>query len=254
MITLLAVMFAAAPVQDTVGLRYTMTTVQQVTPAGRAAPTRHQIRAAGHLSVELRDTLGGVAVHIVVDSSTLTSDRDAPDTENLAIPVGTTFTLHLRGGHPMGAVMPDSHSLGALQAIPLVEALFPRLRPDATVDDRWTDTSTVTTAVAGMPSTGHRTTRWHVVDRQDGLMMVEGVTEALSTTTLDADNTLSVTQHGSVRAAVRLPGPVDAARVIDTATIDVRLGGVLLRVEQQTTITIGRDPPPLRAPRRRVPG
>ena len=251
---LLLLISISAPIsQDTIGFGFTINTVQRAQRGDSTAlPADHRLATRGHLTVVMRDTVGGQAVQVIIDSSTTSSAGDGTTTA-ITIPDGTRYTLLLSDGQPITPTPVHEPSLGTLQALPLVQALFPRLLRDATVDDRWADTTQITTAVTGMPSTGTRVTHWHVVDRQGDLVMIEAVTTAATTTTLDSDNNLRLEQHGTVRAAVRPPGPVEASRVVETADIRVHLGGVTVQVQQQTTIALTRDRPRLPIPRRRVP-
>lgn len=223
--------------QDTLWFDFTVQTERSVVSVGgRSSPAFDSLALAGRLRLVLSDTVGGRVAHIRIDS--VTSDRPASATRPQL--GGSRYTVVL--GHAEGPppVATDSSSLAAMQGVPVVAALFPSLRDGIAINDRWVDTAAVDHVVAGVRSHGTRITSWFALDRRGDALLVSGRFRGAATATVDPSNTISLKQHGSVRAVVRPGWPADVSEVTDSAEVVLTLSGTALHIQQLTLITIVR--------------
>lgn len=239
--------------QDTLHFDFTVQTARSVVSIDAGpSPTYDSLSLAGKVSVVLSDTIGGRVAHARIDSAA--SDRRTP--ARMPRLGGSHYSVMLRHGVSPSPVTTDSTSLPAMQGVPVVAALFPNIRPGVAINDRWVDTTEVEHVVAGVRSRGTRVTSWFVVDRRGDALLVSGSFRGSATATLDPSNTITLTQHGTVRTVVRPGWPADVAEVTDSADVALTLSGTVLRIRQLTQITLvrrGFTPPSRPNLRRRVP-
>ncbi len=233
---ILLLLVVAVP-QDTLHFDFTVLTVRSaVSVDARRAPAFDSLSLAGRLTVVLSDTVGGRVAHATIDSAA--SDRQT--TTRSPQLGGSRYSTVLWYGERPSPVTTVGTSLSAMQGLPVVAALFPTIQPGVAINDRWVDTTEVEHVVAGVRSRGTRVTSWFVIDRRNDALLVSGDFAGSATATLDPSNTITLTQHGTVRTVVRPGAPADVAEVTDSADVALTLSGTVLHIRQLTQITLVR--------------
>lgn len=253
--TILAIALALLPpAQDTLPYRFTVVNRQSIESATIGQGSQHNLlRMDGTFIVIVRDTVGGSSVAVHFDSVRMHSSNPVMSGMLPRVLTGTKYHFVIAGGKPTTAPMPDSITIGSVQVMPVVNALFPAIPLNATLGDCWSDTTVTDSLVAGKRMTGIRLTDWRVVDRRADTLSLDAKSSGSAAADIGDEGRIEMTTWGTSRLTI-LPGlPAYTITNSSNSTVSFWMGQLSTKISQQLKLSLSRRDLHTPGPRKEVP-
>lgn len=199
--------------------------------------------AVGWLAVTMTDSAKGKVFRVVIDSSTFDGGEMMamlPDSLKTTKP-GTTFSVYVVDGKVADMQAPENGSLGALQLLGGVTALYMQPKAGTAVGGSWVDTAKVDTTVAGARQTGTTITTWHYTAK-DGTISTLDATSTGNLAMSLMGQEVQATNTGKHHVVAEEGKTVRESNTETKTEMALAMGGQTVQMSMVSTVTVKQLP------------